>query len=178
MSPFSGAWLQKLNRSTTYFVGWKSKSGRFGCLSLPVLPSHWASSWVLGLPAIGQQHRRHQARVSLNRGLRSPMYLPRFFRSDTQSTIESRSHRERSALFHRRLLFRAQQHKSATAIACSAELRRWIRFLEIRLPHGLVLECLFFVARGEISKWFGRQCNFSASSIIRRGAQGFWRRVG
>ena len=85
------------------------------------------------------------------------------------TTFEGGTHSQSIA----RLLFRAQQDKSATAIACSAALRRWIRFLEIRLPHGPGLECLFFVARPEISKWFERQCNFSASSIIRRGAQGF-----
>lgn len=69
-------------------VGWKNRSGRFGYLSLRVLPSHWASSWVLGLPANGNQHRRHQARPSHNRGWRLLTYRPKPFRSEVRSTIE------------------------------------------------------------------------------------------
>jgi hypothetical protein len=74
----------------------EKRSGQRGCLSLPVPPSHWASSWVLGLPANGKQHRRHHARPSHNRGWRLPTFRPKPVRSEVQSTTEGRSHRQRS----------------------------------------------------------------------------------
>ncbi len=49
-----------------------------------------------GLPANGKQQRRHQARPSHNRGWRLPTYRPKPFRSEVQSTIERRSHRQGS----------------------------------------------------------------------------------
>ncbi len=58
-----------------------------------VPPSHWAPSWVLGLKN-GRQHRTHQARPSHNGGWRLPAYRPKPFRSEVQSTIERRSHRQ------------------------------------------------------------------------------------
>src|ERR1700693_1973353 len=75
-------------------LGWKSRFGPFGCLSLPVPPSHWASSWVLGLPANGKQHRIHQAQLSHNKNLRLPMRRQGLFRSAARSAIERRSHRQ------------------------------------------------------------------------------------
>src|SRR5437879_1020124 len=94
MSRSSAAWLQEHNRSTIYLVGRESRSGKFGCLSLPVPPSHWASSWVLGLPANGKQHRIHQAQLSHNRNLRLPMCRHGPFRSAARNTAERRSHRQ------------------------------------------------------------------------------------
>lgn len=58
-----------------------------------VPPSHRASSWVLGLLANGNRHRRRQARLRRNRGWRLPTYRPNPFPSDVQSTIEMRPHR-------------------------------------------------------------------------------------
>ena len=48
----------------------------------------WASSWVLGLPANGKQHRRRQARFRHSRGWRLLTHRHTPFRSDVQITIE------------------------------------------------------------------------------------------
>jgi len=76
------------SRWTISLLGWKSRSGPFGCLSLPVPRLNWASSWVVGLPANGKHHRRRQAWPSHNRGWRLPTHRSRPFRSEVQGTIE------------------------------------------------------------------------------------------
>jgi hypothetical protein len=45
-------------------------------------------------PLNGKQHRRYQARLSHNRNMRLPIYRHGLFRSEVQSTIERRSHRQ------------------------------------------------------------------------------------
>ena len=57
-----------------FLVRLEKQAGLFGCLSLPVPPSPWASSWVIGLPANGKQH---QARFKHHRGWRLLTYRHR-----------------------------------------------------------------------------------------------------
>src|SRR5579863_670085 len=67
---------------------------RKGCLSLPVRHSPWASSWVIGSVANGEQHRQCQVRFRHNRSWPLPTYRHRPLLSDVQSTIERRPPRQ------------------------------------------------------------------------------------
>src|ERR1035438_5970963 len=100
MTRSSAAWPLGRSRWTISLLGWKSRSGRFGCLSLQVLLWHWDSRWVRGLPTNGNWHQRHVGPWNHNKALAAQSYLRRQFRGGMQNTIESRldQHGTRSSL--------------------------------------------------------------------------------